>query len=147
MADLRVWCVPPGDAFESHPDLAARTLTVRTMCDQQEAAPGELGTSAITGTGLPTLLEAIGASLLQNTGAALLAAVSARQRALLERVTVLLESTAAQASADAPTAAVSAPELIAANLRESLDLVGQISGDIPADDVLGLVFSSFCIGK
>jgi tRNA modification GTPase len=65
----------------------------------------------------------------------------------LERVTVLLESTAAQASADAPTAAVSAPELIAANLRESLDLVGQISGDIPADDVLGLVFSSFCIGK
>lgn len=146
-ADLHVWCVPPGDAFEAHSDLAGRTLTVRTMCDQQEAAPGELGTSAITGVGLPTLLEAIGASLLQNTGAALHAAVSARQRALLERVTVLLESAATQSSADAPTAAVSAPELIAANLRESLDLVGQISGDIPADDVLGLVFSSFCIGK
>jgi tRNA modification GTPase len=146
-ADLHVWCVPPGDAFEASTDRHIRTLVVRTKCDEQNAAPGELGTSAKTGEGLSSLLEAIGASLSQHAGAALHVAVSARQRALLERVTVLLASAGTQASADIPTVAVTAPELIAAELRESLDLVGQISGDIPPDDVLGLVFSSFCIGK
>jgi tRNA modification GTPase len=37
--------------------------------------------------------------------------------------------------------------LIAAELREALDALGAILGQITPDDVLGRIFSSFCIGK
>jgi tRNA modification GTPase len=40
-----------------------------------------------------------------------------------------------------------AAELIAADLREALDSLGGILGQITPDDVLGRIFSSFCIGK
>ncbi|MCS7033663.1 MAG: tRNA uridine-5-carboxymethylaminomethyl(34) synthesis GTPase MnmE, partial [Phycisphaerae bacterium] len=39
------------------------------------------------------------------------------------------------------------PELIALELREALDHLGQILGQVTPDDVLGRVFRSFCIGK
>lgn len=38
-------------------------------------------------------------------------------------------------------------ELVAADLREALDSLGSILGQITPDDVLGRVFSNFCIGK
>jgi tRNA modification GTPase len=38
-------------------------------------------------------------------------------------------------------------ELIAADLREALDVLGSILGHVSADDVLGAIFSGFCIGK
>ena len=38
-------------------------------------------------------------------------------------------------------------ELIALELREGLDYIGSISGEIASDDVLGKIFSQFCIGK
>ena len=42
---------------------------------------------------------------------------------------------------------IDAPELVAAALRTALDRLGEVSGAIPPDDVLGRLFSSFCIGK
>jgi tRNA U34 5-carboxymethylaminomethyl modifying GTPase MnmE/TrmE len=39
------------------------------------------------------------------------------------------------------------PELIAGLLRAALDAIGTIAGPVHPDDVLGLVFSRFCIGK
>jgi tRNA modification GTPase len=39
------------------------------------------------------------------------------------------------------------PELLAAELRLALDLLGQITGTISPDEVLGRIFSTFCIGK
>ncbi len=38
-------------------------------------------------------------------------------------------------------------EIIALSLREALDFIGSISGEIASDDVLGKIFSNFCIGK
>lgn len=38
-------------------------------------------------------------------------------------------------------------ELLASELREALDALGRISGQITPDDLLGRIFSSFCIGK
>ena len=40
-----------------------------------------------------------------------------------------------------------AAELIAADLRRALDSLGEVLGDISPDDILGRVFSMFCIGK
>ena len=38
-------------------------------------------------------------------------------------------------------------ELVAASLRNTLNSIGSISGNVTPDDVIGEVFSSFCIGK
>ncbi len=38
-------------------------------------------------------------------------------------------------------------ELLAIDLRDALEAVGSVTGQTTADDVLDLVFSSFCIGK
>ncbi len=39
------------------------------------------------------------------------------------------------------------PELVALDLRNSLDLLGKISGEVISDDILGRIFKNFCIGK
>jgi tRNA modification GTPase len=38
-------------------------------------------------------------------------------------------------------------ELLALELRECLDHLGQISGALASDDILGRIFAQFCIGK
>ena len=41
----------------------------------------------------------------------------------------------------------SGEELVAAELRITLDEIGQIAGETYTDDILDRVFSRFCIGK
>jgi tRNA modification GTPase len=41
----------------------------------------------------------------------------------------------------------SGPELVALELRESLDALGRILGAVTPDDVIGRIFATFCIGK
>ncbi|MFM7739014.1 MAG: hypothetical protein ACKO9H_06395 [Planctomycetota bacterium] len=38
-------------------------------------------------------------------------------------------------------------ELVAAELRVALDNLGQIAGTVYNDEILGRIFSRFCIGK
>jgi tRNA modification GTPase len=42
---------------------------------------------------------------------------------------------------------VTPSEFLAADLREALQLLGQISGETTPDDILDLIFSQFCVGK
>jgi tRNA modification GTPase len=53
----------------------------------------------------------------------------------------------AQAAMHRAAQSEDAAELMAADLREALDSLGGILGQITPDDVLGRIFSSFCIGK
>ena len=38
-------------------------------------------------------------------------------------------------------------DLIAINVRKALDHLGNITGEVTTDDLLGNIFSKFCIGK
>ena len=60
----------------------------------------------------------------------------------LHSVQAHLEQAAAQLSAAAP-----ALDLLAEDLRLSQNALNQITGAFGADDLLGVIFSSFCIGK
>jgi tRNA modification GTPase len=64
----------------------------------------------------------------------------ARERHLvcLRRAAGHLEAAAQQASA---------PELLAEELRLAQDQLNTITGEFTADDLLGEIFSRFCIGK
>ena len=39
------------------------------------------------------------------------------------------------------------PELASIDLREALDMMGEIPGKLDTEDLLGVIFSQFCIGK
>ncbi len=39
------------------------------------------------------------------------------------------------------------PEFLALNLRSTLDSLGEITGEVTTEDVLGRIFSKFCVGK
>ncbi|MCX6845477.1 MAG: tRNA uridine-5-carboxymethylaminomethyl(34) synthesis GTPase MnmE, partial [Verrucomicrobia bacterium] len=41
----------------------------------------------------------------------------------------------------------SGPELATINLRAALDALGEIPGRVDTEDLLGVIFSRFCIGK
>ena len=40
-----------------------------------------------------------------------------------------------------------AGELLAEDLRQAHQSLGEITGEVSSDDLLGKIFSSFCIGK
>ncbi len=46
-----------------------------------------------------------------------------------------------------PTGFVDDIELVAAQMRLALDALGQITGQVSPDDVLGHIFATFCVGK
>jgi len=94
--------------------------------------------SALTGEGLGMLeraiLDAVG---WQNTAEGVYLARERHVRALID-VSNRLDA-AAQRSSE--------PELFAEELRLAQAALGRITGEVSADDLLGTIFSRFCIGK
>lgn len=135
---------------ESAPLPASTPLTVvRNKIDLSGALPravDEAGTSTIwlsarTGRGLELLRAHLRASAgLQNAGEG---GLSARRRHLLaiDRAAAHLNDARDQ------LAASSAAELVAEDLRYCQNALGEITGRVSSDDLLGEIFSSFCIGK
>ena len=71
----------------------------------------------------------------------MLAAINARHQACLQRAQSRLCEAAEKLRARVD------PELIAVPLREALDAVGEVIGAADAEEILGEIFSAFCIGK
>ena len=104
-------------------------------------APVQIGISATTGAGLNALKQHL-KDCMGYTGAGE-GGFTARRRHLdaLQRAQALLENGRAQ------LLGAGAGELLAEDLRQAQNALGEITGTFTPDDLLGRIFSSFCIGK
>jgi tRNA modification GTPase len=120
----------------------ARVLHVHNKADAADATEPGLAVSARTGQGLDALRRA----LLERAGwhAAPEGVFIARARHVhaLQRTREHLRE--AQRLAAESNAAL---DLLAEELRLAHDALGEITGAFSADDLLGEIFSRFCIGK
>lgn len=100
--------------------------------------------SCATGEGLESLEQQI-ESLLTQSGAETAApdsmAINTRHQCCLER------AQSALVAADSLLESHQPPELVAEELRFALQSIGEIVGHTDAEDLLGVIFSRFCIGK
>lgn len=125
---------------------APRTILVLNKCDRGMhrgwQSMDAVGISCSTGEGMDALTAAIEAKVFH--GAAhrdWTIAINARHQACLERTRSFLD--AARTAFDDRLS----PEFIAEELRAALDAVGDIVGKADADELLGVIFGRFCIGK
>ena len=101
--------------------------------------------SAKTGRGIAELRAALATRVAQDqTADASRLALNHRHRVLLQEAGRRLHAAGALAGG---AAGARQPELLAAELRQALDALGRITGAISPDEVLGRIFSQFCIGK
>ena len=99
--------------------------------------------SCLTGQGMDDLTAAM-ARLLSGGGhefTGMEAAVNARHKACLERAAAALHAALTQLDDGA------APEFVAVDLHEALNALGEVAGRTDTEDLLGVIFSRFCIGK
>jgi len=100
--------------------------------------------STLTGAGIETLHHTIHSYFLHGRATdsrEFVALSNIRQRDALERCGVALRRYSANATGGFNL------ELIAADLREALRAVGEVTGESTPDEVLDLIFQRFCIGK
>ena len=141
-----LWC-----EVSQHARPPAKTLVVQNKIDVSEL--GELNqlnsgvqdslvrVSAKTGAGLDALKAVLKEKAgLQNAGEGLFSARSRHVDALLRSQT-LLEAAALRFSG------TGAGELLAEDLKLAQQYLGEITGQFSSDELLGCIFSSFCIGK
>jgi tRNA modification GTPase len=116
--------------------VAADAAHTAPSCDSTDHG---FGISARTGAGL----DALRAELARRAGGDADGAFSARARHVdaLQRAATHLDAGLAV------LAATNAGELLAEELRQTQHALGEITGTTTADDLLGAIFSSFCIGK
>ncbi len=106
--------------------------------EQQGAIPF----SCATGAGREELEARISALFVQQAAESdSYAAINLRHRHALERADELL--LAAQESIRAGDS----PEFSSLELRDALDALGTISGKVDTEELLGVIFSQFCLGK
>jgi tRNA modification GTPase len=99
--------------------------------------------SCLTGSGMENLEHAITAMMMDRAmddGQSLIS-INARHQDCLRRALQSMEDTLPQLQAGEDLT------LISIELRNAMDALGEIAGKIDSDDILGVIFSRFCIGK
>ncbi len=130
------------------PPGGGRSLRVHNKIDLSGAAPGQrdaaIYLSAASGVGISDLRAALLAAAGWAGESAGETAYLARERHLqaLARAAACLENAREHAAAGAARL-----ELFAEDLRLAAAALGEITGAVSSDDLLGAIFSRFCIGK
>ena len=121
-----------------------RLVVVYTKLDLVDrATEGKLWISSTTGRGFEELEEAIkGCIPGVGEGSAAGAVIdSLRQKQLLDRAVAALDQVRTGTQLGAPI------DMIALDVKDALDALGEITGEVTTADVLTHMFSSFCVGK
>ncbi|MEM6334822.1 MAG: GTPase, partial [Planctomycetota bacterium] len=140
--------VTDGDADEVvGVDGAAAVVDVRSKADVADTGAA-LHVSAATGLRMgavrAAIVDAAGAGATgSGAGAWVLPAHAAALGAAGDR----LRAAAGLIEEDAAGGGVSEPELVAGEMRAAVDALARLGGPMTADDVIGKVFASFCVGK
>jgi tRNA modification GTPase len=143
---------PSGSAYHEERARLPRDVPVTLILNKADLAaaiplpdtlsgPPRIWLSALTGKGVDTLRTHLKSCMGYHTLDA--GTVSARQRHLdaLGRARKHVNESARQLSERR------AGELVAEELRQAQDCLSEITGEFTSDDLLGRIFSSFCIGK
>ena len=126
---------------------ASKTFTVLNKIDLAQPdlsrwPEGTLPISAKTGDGLDALKTALVRFAVKSFGGNETPLITrARHRQEIERARSALNQFLASADTGDP------PEIAAEHLREAADALGRLTGRLDVEDVLGQIFSEFCIGK
>ena len=158
-SDLVVWCTAAdlsadaGDDDKRLQQLALQQcpamLKVLTRCDlvhgetQLSDVSTRLRISAASGDGIELLRSALRQQLTgtQSARSELLGTTAVRCRESLHRTIQSLEQ------AKLATTELRGDELIAVEIRQALQELSAILGEVYTDDILDHIFSNFCIGK
>jgi len=148
-ADLILWVSAMDQPQWVAPPRRGNDLWVMNKADL--AQPGQKlpdGTDVFTSTRTGEGIEALRTLIVQKiTSATMIGAeyftINQRHRRLLEAA----EESLQRARDNAGESMGQFPELLATDLRQALDSIGQISGTIAPDEILGRIFGAFCIGK
>jgi tRNA modification GTPase len=147
-ADTLVFCDPEGRFEGAGLPVSKPVIRVRTKADLAfrpsdfEQEDGALRVCALDGWRLGALRRAIADAACSPGGGG--AVVPRHRRALRSGITALQ---GARARIGGGSGGLGMPELVAASMREALDELGSVCGRISPDDVIGRIFSSFCVGK
>jgi len=130
------------------PATHAKRLLLLNKADLGEH-PSWAGTGAVrlscgTGAGFDDLARSIRDSLqfAEIDSGGQIIAINARHQASLQTA-----RTGLAAALELLGEAAGDPELAAIDLRDALDALGEIPGRVDTEDLLGVIFSRFCIGK
>jgi tRNA modification GTPase len=116
------------------------TMLVANKIDLMPDAPlpqGALAISALTEAGLPALIETLAGRIAASYDISAPLLTRARHREALEVARDALER-----SLEAEL-----PELRAEDLRLAWRNLGRITGQVDVEDLLGVIFADFCVGK
>ncbi len=104
--------------------------------------PEAMGVSALTGRGLDELKERILQRLGLHVGDGLQVYITVRHENLLKKSSEVLKSLIYRLEREELF-----PEILMLDLREALSYLEEILGVVSTEDILGSIFSKFCIGK
>lgn len=150
-ADAAAWC-DPGGRFEDEGIAAALgrkpVVRVRTFADRPSPGPGreDVAVCGIDGWGVSELRRRLG-EIVETSRGASAAALLPRHRAAVAAAAERVALAGLSARSTHAGGGLVRPEETAESLRAALDALGELTGRVTPDDVLGRVFASFCIGK
>ena len=136
-ADLRIYMLLPDQKLEI--DLDEDDLIVMGKIDSGTASP--IGVSGLTGNGIDALVASIQDRLSAKVSGI---GVAIRER---HRVAMLRASERLDVVMDQMSDTDFLADIVAEELRDAIRAVDSLVGRIDVEDVLGEIFSSFCIGK
>jgi tRNA modification GTPase len=122
-------------------DLAGSSAMVGDLTEVEHAGIAALATSALTGEGIAALRERI---LALATGGA---AAEPGLLTSLRHQQAIAAARAALADAGAANTNAIPHEMILLDLYRALWALDSLTGQTTPDDILNLIFSTFCIGK